>query len=115
MNRFTAMLGTTLFGAVLTLSASAQSQSTVSAGANAAANSAVTLDNAAASVLKTDPWEYGVFFQGGIGEATRTDVSLLSGGFRLGKVMTDEHLKGIFRGQFEYAGELMPDWQWVHP
>jgi lipid A 3-O-deacylase len=114
MNRFAILLGATLLGAGLTLSASAQSLSNVSAGANAAAHSAVNLDTAS-SVLHSDPWEYGVFFQGGVGTATRTDVSLLSGGFRVGKVITDEHLKGVFRGQFEYLGEVLPYWQAFTP
>ncbi|MBT9330178.1 acyloxyacyl hydrolase [Paracidobacterium acidisoli] len=34
---------------------------------------------------------------------------------RLGKVITDQHLGGFFRGQFEYAGEIMPYWQAFTP
>jgi lipid A 3-O-deacylase len=39
----------------------------------------------------------------------------VSGGMRLGKVITDEHLGGLIRGQFEYAGEIMPYWQAFTP
>lgn len=61
------------------------------------------------------PWEWGVFFQGGSGVATRADYKLYSSGFRLGKVLTDEHLGGMFRGRFELAGEVIPYWQAYTP
>lgn len=62
------------------------------------------------------PWEYGPFFQGGkgIGDII-TNYKLFSAGVRLGKVITNPHLGGIFRGQFEYAGEIMPYWQAFTP
>ena len=72
-------------------------------------------DSPASAVLATRPWEFGPFFQGGVGIGDRSDFSFTSAGVRLGKVMTDEHLGGIFRGQFEYAGELMPYWQSFTP
>lgn len=62
------------------------------------------------------PWEWGPFFQGGKGFGyQRSDFVLLSAGMRLGKVLTDEHLGSIFRGQFEYAGEIMPYWEALTP
>lgn len=64
----------------------------------------------AQAALATDPWEFGVFFQGGMGIAERNDFIFTSAGVRLGKVITGQHLPGILRGQFEYAGELMPYW-----
>lgn len=69
----------------------------------------------AAAELAKRPWEYGPFFQGGKGVGERADYTLLSSGIRLGKVITGEHLKGFFRGQFEYAGELMPYWEAFTP
>lgn len=69
----------------------------------------------AKAALATDPWEIGAFFQGGVGTNNRSDFSFLSAGARLGKVITDPHLPGILRGQFEYAGELMPYWQSFTP
>ena len=69
----------------------------------------------ASAALATDPWEYGVFFGGGFGVGDRSDFSFTNAGVRLGKVLTDPHLGSIFRGQFEYAGELMPYWQAFTP
>lgn len=65
--------------------------------------------------LAARPWEYGPFFQGGEGVGYRFGYTFTSAGFHLGKVITGEHLGGIFRGQFEYAGELMPYWQAFTP
>jgi lipid A 3-O-deacylase len=67
------------------------------------------------SELAARPWEWGTFLQGGVGVADRSDFHFLSAGERLGKVMTDEHLGSLFRGRFEYAGELMPYWQAFTP
>ena len=69
----------------------------------------------ASAVLATDPWEYGAFFQGGFGLGDRSDYSFTAAGMRLGKVMTNPHLGSIFRGQFEYAGEILPYWQAFTP
>ncbi|MGB7191526.1 MAG: acyloxyacyl hydrolase [Acidobacteriaceae bacterium] len=67
-------------------------------------------DAPAKAALATDPWEFGAFFQGGMGTGERSSFTFASAGVRLGKVITDQHLPGILRGQFEYAGELMPYW-----
>jgi lipid A 3-O-deacylase len=75
----------------------------------------VEKDAPAKAALARDPWEIGAFFQGGVGVSDRSDFSFTSAGVRLGKVITDEHLSGIFRGQFEYAGEVMPYWQSFTP
>jgi lipid A 3-O-deacylase len=72
-------------------------------------------DAPAKAALARDPWEMGAFFQGGVGTGDRSDFSFTSAGVRLGKVITDQHLSGIFRGQFEYAGEVMPYWQSFTP
>lgn len=72
-------------------------------------------DAPAKAALATDPWELGAFFQGGLGTGDRDDFTFASAGMRLGKVITDPHLPGILRGQFEYAGELMPYWQSFTP
>jgi lipid A 3-O-deacylase len=70
---------------------------------------------AATAALATDPWEWGPFFQGGVGIGDRSDFQFTSAGVRLGKVITDQHLRGFFRGQFEYAGEIMPYWEAFTP
>jgi|HubBroStandDraft_6_1064221.scaffolds.fasta_scaffold194025_2 lipid A 3-O-deacylase len=72
-------------------------------------------DSPASAVLAIRPWEFGPFFQGGVGVGDRSDFSFTSAGVRLGKVITNQHLPGFLRGQFEYAGELMPYWQSFTP
>ena len=72
-------------------------------------------DAPAQAALATDPWEFGAFFQGGMGVGDRDNFTFTSAGVRLGKVITDQHLPGILRGQFEYAGELMPYWEAFTP
>lgn len=69
----------------------------------------------ASAALATDPWEYGLFFGSGFGTGNRSDFTFANAGIRVGKVLTDPHLGSIFRGQFEYAGELMPYWQSFTP
>jgi len=73
-------------------------------------SSAPAGDSPAAAELSRLPWEYGPFFQGGKGVGNRSDYTLLSAGFRLGKVITDPHLGSIFRGQFEYADRDRVRW-----
>ncbi len=58
------------------------------------------------------PWEMGALFQGGKGlTENRDDFQFLLAGVHLGKVLTPQIGKGVFRGNFEYAGELFPYWQ----
>jgi lipid A 3-O-deacylase len=96
-----------LSAVVTTLSSGALAQT---AQASSPAN-----DAPAKTELAKDPWELGAFFQGGTGVADRNGFLFTSAGVRLGKVITDQHLPGILRGQFEYAGELMPYWQSFTP
>jgi lipid A 3-O-deacylase len=66
--------------------------------------------------LSRNPWNYGVFFNGGVGVGgDRDDYHFLSAGLRAGKVLT--HLAGprLLKGQFEYSAELMPWWQGFAP
>jgi lipid A 3-O-deacylase len=86
-----------------------------SASAQSAQSPAPANDSPASAVLANLPWEFGPFFQGGVGVGDRSDFSFTSAGMRLGKVITNQHLPGILRGQFEYAGELMPYWQSFTP
>jgi lipid A 3-O-deacylase len=87
----------------------------LSAGAQNTQTPIVANDHPASAVLATRPWEFGAFFQGGVGIGDRSDFSFTSAGVRLGKVITNQHLPGLLRGQFEYAGELMPYWQSFTP
>jgi len=94
-------------GLLLAGAVSAIAQSATAAGARPAS-----------AELATRPWEYGPFFQGGEGIDSigdTWDYTLLSAGMRLGKVMTPPLLHGMIRGQFEYAGELMPYWEALTP
>ena len=61
------------------------------------------------------PWEYGPFFQGGMGVGNRSDFTFTAAGLRVGRVLTPPMLPGLFRGQFELAGEVMPYWQAFTP
>lgn len=81
----------------------------------AAQTSTATSEGPAAASLAARSWEWGPFFQGGTGVSNRWGYTFTSGGVQLGKVITNEHLRGIFRGQFEYAGQLMPYWQAFTP
>jgi hypothetical protein len=87
----------------------------ISATAQSTHTPAPANDSPASAVMATLPWEFGPFFQGGVGVSDRSDFSFTSAGVRLGKVITDQHLPGFLRGQFEYAGELMPYWQSFTP
>lgn len=70
----------------------------------------------AAAELARRPWEWGPFFQGGKGiGGDRADYKLFNAGVRLGKVITNPFLPGLLRGQFEYAGEIMPYWEAITP
>ncbi|MGB6131953.1 MAG: acyloxyacyl hydrolase [Acidobacteriaceae bacterium] len=83
---------------------------------SAVAQNATASASPAAQELATRPWEYGPFFQGGKGMGYLIDdYKLFSAGMRLGKVITGEHLPGVLRGQFEYAGEIMPYWEALTP
>jgi lipid A 3-O-deacylase len=93
----------------------AQDSSSTAVTGPAPANGALA-DGPARAELSRLPWEWGPFFQGGKGVGyIVTNYKLFSAGVRVGKVITDPHLGGIFRGQFEYAGEIMPYWQAYTP
>ncbi len=68
-------------------------------------------DAPAKAVLAALPWNYGVFFGGGFGVGDRSGFTFTNAGFHLGKVLTDQHLPGFARGQFEYSGDILPYWQ----
>ncbi len=87
----------------------------VSALPLAAQRPAPASDRPASAALATRPWEYGVFFAGGVGIGDRSDFTFANAGLRAGKVLTGPLLPGLLRGQFEYAGELMPYWQSFTP
>src|SRR6185437_9197529 len=61
--------------------------------------------------MSRNPWNWGVFFNGGTSAGVTPSSTYLSIGARAGKVLTDPFGLGFLRGQFEYNAELMPWWQ----
>ena len=85
----------------------------------AAAETPTGTDDAATSpvaqVRKNQSWEYGPFLNWGTGVGDRSNYKFFWGGFQLGKVLTSPIHAGIFSGQFELAGNIMPLWQAYTP
>jgi lipid A 3-O-deacylase len=62
-----------------------------------------------ASSLAAGAWDIGIWGQGGgsVSGGTR-NTSVGDAGFRIGKILTDEHGSGWVRGNLEYAVDLIP-------
>lgn len=60
-------------------------------------------------------WELGPFVNGGFGTGNRASYKFAYAGVHAGKVLTPPAGPGILKGQFEYAGEMMPFWQAYTP
>src|SRR5256885_7356886 len=59
--------------------------------------------------LDGQPWDVGVWAGGGFSVPGGTkDTHTMNAGIRLGKVLTDDHLGGLLRGNFEWSADLMP-------
>jgi hypothetical protein len=59
--------------------------------------------------LDNHPWDYGFWIGGGFSVPGGTkDTQVMNAGVRLGKVLTDDHLGGYMRGNFEWSADLMP-------
>lgn len=71
--------------------------------------------NPVAQVRDNKSWEYGPFVNGGMGVGNRSDFKFLWAGFQLGKPLTPVLHAGIFTGQFELGGNVMPLWQAYTP
>ena len=71
--------------------------------------------NPVAQVRQNKSWEYGPFMNWGTGVGNRSDFKFLSGGFQLGKPLSPVVHAGIFTGQFEFGGNIMPLWQAYTP
>ena len=85
-------------------------------GAQALAQSGQTTQSPVQDAMSGDPWEMGALVQGGFGlTEDRNDFKFIMAGGHLGKVLTDPHLPGHLRGQFEYAVEAFPFWQSYTP
>lgn len=67
------------------------------------------------TVLAHYPWEFGPFFQGGLGTENRSNYHFTAAGVKLGKIVMGPALPGFLRGRFEYDIEVMPYWQAFTP
>jgi hypothetical protein len=66
-------------------------------------------------VLRHPGWNKGLFVGGGTSVASSPSGQSLLVGFRLGRVLTNEHGSGFLRGTFEMAGDIIPlDEYWIH-
>jgi lipid A 3-O-deacylase len=77
----------------------------------ASANASTPADSPVRELLNHHPWNWGAFFDTGFSAGVSPSSTYLSVGARAGKVLTNAVGRSIFRGQFEYSGEIMPWWQ----
>jgi hypothetical protein len=69
----------------------------------------VSLAHAQSKPLESQPWDYGFWASGGFSVPGGTpDTHMIEAGVRLGKVLTDDHLPGMLRGNFEWSADLIP-------
>lgn|GEM_PF-481359 len=73
------------------------------------------ISNPVADVRNNRRWEYGPFANWGTGVGDRSDYKFFWGGFQLSKILSPVVHAGIFSGQFEYGGEIMPLWEAYTP
>lgn len=99
-----------MMAGTLVTSAQTQSGPANSVHTDEVAISGSTNGDPVAQVRNNMSWEYGPFVNVGNGFGNRDDYRFLSAGFELGKVLTPVIHAGMFSGQFEYAGNLMPLW-----
>lgn len=73
--------------------------------------------NPVAQVRDARSWEYGPFisYGNGVGGDERSQYRFLSAGFQLAKPLSPVLHAGIFSGQFELGGNIMPLWQTYTP
>lgn len=60
--------------------------------------------------LRKGTWEFGVLGGGGTGLDGNDDTQFVYAGARVGRVLTNDHFSGWFRGNFEWAVDLLPDY-----
>jgi len=71
--------------------------------------------NPVAQVRDARSWEYGPFVNWGTGVGDRSDYKFFWAGFQLAKPLSPVVHAGIFSGQFELGGNIMPLWQAYTP
>lgn len=72
-------------------------------------------DNPVARVRQNRSWEYGPFINYGNGVGDRSNYKFLWAGMQLSKPLSPVVSAGIFSGQFEFGGNVMPLWQAYTP
>lgn len=102
-------------GLAVAAAMSAAAQTSNSAGLDGSNGKSDSAANPVAQVRNAQSWEYGPFLNYGNGVADRSDYRFFWGGVQLGKVITPVLHAGIFSGQFEYGGNIMPLWQAYTP
>ena len=70
--------------------------------------SAVAAQDLPTNPIQKGTWELGLFSGGGIGLGKSDNTQFFYAGGRAGRVLTSDHLSGIFRGNFEWAVDVMP-------
>jgi hypothetical protein len=71
--------------------------------------------NPAARVRQARSWEFGPFANYGNGVGDRSSFKFFSAGVQLGKPLSPVVKAGLFSGQFELGGNIMPIWQAYTP
>jgi lipid A 3-O-deacylase len=68
-----------------------------------------------AEVRDRQSWEYGPIADWGTGLGNRDTYKFFFAGMQLAKIISPVAHAGIFSGQFEYGGQIMPLWQAYTP
>jgi len=67
------------------------------------------LAGAQTETLGDKPWDFGVWFGGGLSVPGGTsDTQIMNAGVRLGKILTGNHGGSFLRGNFEWSADFMP-------
>lgn len=88
---------------------------TIAASAQTSADKNVAAADPVAYVRNNHSWEYGPFINWGSGVGARSNYKFLWAGVQVGKPMFSPVRAGIFSGQFELGGNIMPLWQAYTP
>jgi hypothetical protein len=94
----------------------AQPGGTAQSGTTAQSGSTVIDDVFFYNPLDYKPWDFGVWFGGGLSVPGGTkDTRAINAGVRVGKVLTFDHGGSFVRGNFEWAADFMPLYYVVQP
>jgi lipid A 3-O-deacylase len=77
--------------------------------------SAASAQSLPSDSLTRDTWEFAPLVGGGSGIGVSSGTQFFYAGGRLGHIFTGEHLPGILRGNFEWAGDVLPVYLFFTP